>query len=266
MKIYTLKIDASKPIRQVLTVPARSSRYGIAVKATADGMRIANPHCQMIIDGSAVQPTKTLDDGSFLFEMTSDMVSGEHEVMFHVVNMDELSSESSATSQTFYFGVEDSAKTNLSHVIKMRNILWYYRVGDGGIFSDDEPITFTGDVIIGHKEKKKVGNRIKDVWEGDATIPAGKYYTKELDRIFFGGAIGRVADCKVPVVLKEVKNPISSEEIEEKNLDCDTLTVGGVEYVRTTLTVDGVEYQVLAVSQPEPEAEPTEPEPTTDGE
>ena len=45
MKVYNLNIDTSKPVRQVLGVPAKSSKYGIAVKAIADGMRIASPSC-----------------------------------------------------------------------------------------------------------------------------------------------------------------------------------------------------------------------------
>lgn len=57
MKIYNLNIDTSKPVRQVLDVPEKSSKYGIAVKATANGMRIANPQCQLIINGSAIQTT-----------------------------------------------------------------------------------------------------------------------------------------------------------------------------------------------------------------
>lgn len=93
MKVYNLNIDTSKPIRQVLNVPAKSSKYGIAVKATAEGMRIANPTCQMILNGSVIQPTKTLEDGSFLFEMTSDMVEDKHEVMFRIINMDEINAQ-----------------------------------------------------------------------------------------------------------------------------------------------------------------------------
>ena len=131
-------------------------------------------------------------------------------------------------------------------------------------FSDDESIIFTDDTTIGRNVTKKVGNRVQSVWEALATIPKGTYYTKELDRLFFGGSIGRVADCKVTVILNEVLNPVSSEELEDKNVVCDTLTVGGVEYVQTTLTVDGVEYKVLAEAQPTPEPEPEEPtEPTT---
>ena len=256
MKIYNLNIDTSKPVRQVLNVPAKSSKYGIVVKATANGMRIANPQCQLIINGSAIQPTKTLEDGSFLFEMTSDMVEDKHEVMFRIINMDEIASQgdSSGVGTFFIFKSEDEDKTNLYRVWRMLNTLWYYKKlaapnANREYFSDDEPIIFTDDATIGCNVKKNIGGRIKSVWEDLATIPKGSYYTKELDRLFFGGSIGCVADCKVTVVLNEVKNPISSEEIEDKNVACDTLTVGGVEYVQTTLTIDGVEYKVLAEAQ-----------------
>lgn len=258
MKIYNLNIDTSKPIRQVLDVPEKSSKYGIAVKATADGMRIANPQCQMIINGSAIQPTQTLDDGSFLFEMTSDMVEDKHEVMFRIINMDEINAQGDASGVAtfFIFKSEDADKTNLDKVVRMLNTLWYYKKlaapnANREYFSDDEPIIFTDDATIGRNVTKKVGGRVKQEWEALATIPKGTYYTKELDRLFFGGSIGCVADCKVTVVLNEVKNPISSEELEDKNVACDTLTVGGVEYVQTTLTIDGVEYKVLAEAQPD---------------
>lgn len=280
MKIYNINIDTSKPIRQVLNVPAKSSKYGIAVKATADGMRIANPQCQMIINGSAIQPTKTLDDGSFLFEVSSSMVEAKHEVIIRIINMDEINAQgdSSGMQTIFLFKAEDEDKTNLYRVSRMLNTLWYCKKlsapnADVEYFSDDEPIIFTDDATIGLYVATKVGHRIQNVWNDLATIPKGKYYTKELDRLFFGGSIGCVADCKVTVVLNEVKNPISSEELEDKNVVCDTLTVDGVEYVQTTLTIDGVEYKVLAVaneSTDEPTPEPTEPtEPTpepTEGE
>lgn len=269
MKVYNLNIDTSKPIRQVLNVPAKSSKYGIAVNATAEGMRIANPQCQMIINGSAIQPTKTLDDGSFLFEMTSDMVEDKHEVMFRIINMDEINAQGdqSGLQTIFWFKAEDVDKTNLYRVVRQLNTLWYYKKpiapnANAEYFSDDETIIFTDDATIGLNVAKKIGHRIQNVWEDLATIPKGTYYTKELDRLFFGGSIGRVADCKVTVVLNEVQNPISSEELEDKNVVCDTLTVGGVEYVQTTLTVDGVEYKVLAEAQPAPDPEPEPEEPT----
>lgn len=274
MKVYNLNIDTSKPIRQVLNVPAKSSKYGIAVKATAEGMRIANPTCQMIINGSAIQPTKTLDDGSFLFEMTSDMVEDKHEVMFRIINMDEINAQGDTSGMDvyFFFQAADVDKTNLYIVQRQLNTLWYIKKlsapnADYEYFSDDEPIIFTDDATIGRTVTKKVGHRMQTVWEDLAAIPKGTYYTKELDRLFFGGSIGRVADCKVTVVLNEVLNPIASEELEDKNVVCDTLIVGDVEYVQTTLTVDGVEYKVLAEAQPTPESEPEPEEPTTnDGE
>ena len=260
MKIYNLNIDTSKPVRQVLNVPAKSSKYGIAVKATAEGMRIANPTCQMILNGSAIQPTNTLEDGSFLFEMTSDMVEDKHEVMFHIINMDEINAQGdqSGVSTVFYFKVEDEVKTSLNRVKRQLNTLWYYKKlaapnANPEYFSDDEPIIFTDDATIGHLVAKKVGGRTKQEWEALATIPKGTYYTKELDRLFFGGSIGRVADCKVTVVLNEVTDPAPESEVEDKNVVCDTLTVGGVEYVQTTLTIDGVEYKVLAEAQPDEE-------------
>lgn len=270
MKIYNLNIDTSKPVRQVLNVPAKSSKYGIAVKATADGMRIANPTCQMILNGSAIQPTKTLEDGSFLFEMTSDMVEDKHEVMFHIINMDEINAQGdqSGLQTIFWFKAEDEDKTNLYRVARQLNTLWYMKKPtapniEGGYFSDDEPIIFTDDATIGRTVVKKIGKRVQYVWEDLATIPKGTYYTKELDRLFFGGSIGRVADCKVTVVLNKVTNPTPESEVEDKNVVCDTLTIDGKEYVPTTLTIDGVDYVVLAqpIQSSESDLDPdTEPD------
>ena len=145
----------------------------------------------------------------------------------------------------------------------MLNTLWYYKKpAEGGYFSDDEPIIFTDDATIGYNTQEKIGGRIRTVYKVVATIPKGTYYTKELDRIFFGGYIGRVADCKVTVVLKEVTNPTPESEVEDKNVVCDTLTIDGAEYVPTTLTIDGVDYVVLAqpIQSSESDLEPTEPE------
>ena len=169
----------------------------------------------------------------------------------------------------FWFKDEDVDKTSLYRVARQLNTLWYYKKtlpnANPEYFSDDEPIIFTDDATIGRTVTKKVGKKIISQWEALATIPKGTYYTKELDRLFFGGSIGRVADCKVTVILNKVQNPVPSEEIEDKNVVCDTLTVGGVEYVQTTLTVDGVEYKVLAEARPTPDPEPEEPvEPTED--
>ena len=145
--------------------------------------------------------------------------------------------------------------------------IWYIKktVPNAGqeYFSDDEPIIFTDDATIGRNKQVKVGNKITHKWEDLATIPKGTYYTKELDRLFFGGSIGRVADCKVTVVLKEVTNPTPEIEVEDKNVVCDTLTIDGVKFVPTTLTIDGVDYKVLVEEQPEPE-EPVEPETPTE--
>ena len=168
----------------------------------------------------------------------------------------------------YYFHAADENNTNLYRVARMLNTLWYYKKpvpNTEGYFSDDEPIIFTDAARIGHNEVVVIHGRPSNQFKLDATIPKGTYYTKELDRLFFGGSIGRVADCKVTVVLNEVLNPVSSEELEDKNVVCDTLTVGGVEYVQTTLSVDGVEYKVLAEAQPAPEPEPEEPT-TNDGE
>lgn len=253
MKVYRLDIDTSKPIKQVVRVPSKSSKYGIAVKATADGMRIANPKCQMIINGSAIQSSKTLDDGSFLFELSSDMIADTHEVMFHVINMDELypQDEWNGIRITYYFNTDNKDKTNLERVSQASNVIWYMKKRtspdeDVKYFSDHEPLIFTDDTDIGHLVAKKVGNRVQNVYTILATIPKGTYYTKELDRLFLGGSIGRVADCKVSVILKEVQNPVPSEEIEDKNVVCDKLTVNGEEYVQTTVSINGVDYKVLA--------------------
>ena len=71
MKIYKLDIDTSKPVRQVVSVPVGTQKYGIAVNATANGMRISSPFCQFIDGANTLSATSTLDDGSFLFELSA---------------------------------------------------------------------------------------------------------------------------------------------------------------------------------------------------
>ena len=91
MKVFKLNIDTAKPIRQVVNIPVDTQKYGLAVKATADGRPIASPYCSIIDNGTTLSAAKTLDDGSFLFEMTANAGDGGREAMVYVINTDELS-------------------------------------------------------------------------------------------------------------------------------------------------------------------------------
>lgn len=71
MKIYKLNIDTTQPIRQALKVPVSETKYGIAVSVTKGDHTIRNLSCSMDIGGQTLEPTKRLDDGSFLFELQS---------------------------------------------------------------------------------------------------------------------------------------------------------------------------------------------------
>lgn len=91
MKIYKLNVDTSKPVRQVVNIPVDTQKYGLAVNCTADGKRISSPYCTIIDSGNTLSATTTLDDGSFLFELSANAGDGEREAIVYVINTDELS-------------------------------------------------------------------------------------------------------------------------------------------------------------------------------
>ena len=165
MSIYKLEIDTSKPTRKVLNVPCVREKYGLAVKATADECQIASPYCSIIDNGTTLSATKTLEDGSFLFEMAANAGDGEREIIVYVINTDEVSaSQWNGTVQTYYPPAGDLANTDLDKIHRAA-VIWYTKKGTGTgdvpaeYFADDELITFTADTPFGYIVTKKVGNR-----------------------------------------------------------------------------------------------------------
>lgn len=265
MKIYNLNIDTSKPIRTVLNVPSNAEKYGIRVKATAGEYNVRNPLCQIIDGSTVIDATKKLDDGSFLFELTSGNTEREREVIARVIDMDEIDTSGWDGIQVMYVPHGTSvANAQLTSIVFAGPTIWWYKSSDGqSYYADTDPIVFKGDFTIGRNVNKKVGNRIKTVWEDFATIPKGTYTPKELNGLFYGGKIWKPADCKVRVVLRETKDALANEEIKDS---VENIVVGNETFVPTSLTIDGVEYKVLAhVVESET---PTEPETPTsnDGE
>lgn len=247
MKVYNLNIDTTKPTRQVLNVPTNTEKYGIAVNAIAGEKKITNPYCQ-IIDGSAVlSSAQTLDDGSFLFELSSGSVPTAHEVMVHVISMDELSaSDWDGVEYIYSIHAPYVANSKLNTIVRHGTLLWYRYLNDEGQstpYADDEKIVFTGPAEIGHNVTKKIGGRPKQVWETLGMVPTGSYYPRELNRMLFADIIGLPADCKTTVVLKETKDAVPDGERVDT---FSKIVLDGVSYVPTALSVDGIEYKVLA--------------------
>ena len=71
MKLYTLNIDTDKPITQRLAIPQDASEYGIVVKSTTNGHPTRNATATIYDGNTTITPTRTLEDGSFLFVMSS---------------------------------------------------------------------------------------------------------------------------------------------------------------------------------------------------
>ena len=171
MKVFKLNIDTAKPIRQVVNIPVDTQKYGLAVKATADGRPIASPYCSIIDNGTTLSATKTLDDGSFLFEMTANAGDGEREAMVYVINTDELSAYQWSGFQTTYFPHADDTDNTDLYRIACGAAIWYLKKGTGTgdipaeYFADDELITFTTDTRIGRMVTVKVNGRTKNVYE-----------------------------------------------------------------------------------------------------
>lgn len=264
MKIYNLNIDTSKPIRTVLNVPSNEEKYGIRVKATAGEYNVRNPLCQIIDGSTVIEATKTLDDGSFLFELTSGNTEREREVIARVIDMDEIDASGWDGLQTVYtVHASTQANAQLERVVFAGPTIWWVKgfVGEEAVYyADTDPIVFKGDFTIGRLVTRKVGKRTQQVWEAFATIPKGTYTPKELNGLFYGGKIWKPADCKVRVVLRETKDALANEEIKDS---VESIVVGNETFVPTSLTIDGVEYRVLAHTV---ESEtPTEPT-TNDGE
>ena len=267
MKIYNLNIDTSKPIRTVLNVPSNAEKYGIRVKATAGEYNVRNPLWQIIDGSTVIEATKKLDDGSFLFELTSGNTDREREVIARVIDMDEIDTSGWNGFQVVYTAhASTQANAQLERVVFAGPTIWWVKgfVGEEAVYyADTDPIVFKGDFTIGRLVTRKVGKRTQQVWEAFATIPKGTYTPKELNGLFYGGKIWKPADCKVRVVLRETKDALANEEINDS---VESIVVGNETFVPTSLTIDGVEYRVLAHTV---ESEtPTEPETPTsnDGE
>ena len=247
MKIYNLNIDTSKPIRTVLNVPSNAEKYGIRVKATAGEYNVRNPLCQIIDGSTVIDATKKLDDGSFLFELTSGNTEREREVIARVIDMDEIDTSGWNGIQVLYVPKATSvANAQLIRIIFGGPTIWWVKGTneEGAIYyADTDPIEFNGDFTFGCNVTKKVGHKTQTVWEDFATIPKGTYTPKELNGLFYGGKIWKQADCKVRVVLRETKDALANEEIKDS---VENIVVGNETFVPTSLTIDGVEYKVLA--------------------
>ena len=71
MKIYKLDIDTSKPITQRLAIPQDADKYGLVVSANNGVHPIHNLSCTIYDGDNTLTPSKTLNDGSLLFVMSS---------------------------------------------------------------------------------------------------------------------------------------------------------------------------------------------------
>lgn len=260
MKVYNLNIDTSKPIRTVLNVPSTTEKYGIRVKATAGEYNVRNPLCQIIDGSTVIEATKKLDDGSFLFELTSGNTEREREVIARVIDMDEIDGSGWDGLQTVYtVHASTQANVQLERVVFAGPTIWWLKGYNGEepiYYADTDPIEFKGDVVIGRSVPTRVGKRIQNIWTPLPTIPKGTYTPKELNGLFYGGKIWKPADCKVRVVLRETKNAVANEEIEDS---VENIVVGNETFVPTSLTIDGVEYRVLAHTVETETSDPEEP-------
>ena len=71
MKIYNLDIETSEPITQRIAVPKDCDKYGLVVSSTTNGHATKNLSCTIYDGDETLTPSKTLDDGSQLFIMSS---------------------------------------------------------------------------------------------------------------------------------------------------------------------------------------------------
>ena len=269
MKIFKLNIDTAKPIRKVLNVPCVGEKYGIAVSATAGEYAVRSPLCQIIDGSTVIEATRKLDDGSFLFEMTSSGEEPTREVIVRVIDTDAIDTSGWDGIQIIYLlHAKSQQNVELERVVFSGPVIWWCKSNSGGgadgtepiYYADTDKIVFKGDVEIGRIVPTKVGKRIQNIWTTFTIIPKGTYTPLELNGLFYGGKIWKAADCKVRVVLKETKDAQANEVIADTN---NYVELCGVKYYPTTITVDGTEYVVLAATPNETTTEPTE-EPTNE--
>ena len=71
MQIYKINVDTNKPITQRIAVPQDCDKYGLVVSATTNGHATKNLSCTIYDGDNTLTPSKTLDDGSLLFVMSS---------------------------------------------------------------------------------------------------------------------------------------------------------------------------------------------------
>ena len=255
MKVFKIDVDVAKPTLKVLNVPSTGEKYGIAVKASADGKRIASPSCRLMVGSDYREATKVLDDGSFLFEIEADEDLSDKKVMVHVVNMDEIPSGESSSQGTgimivfsIKYGQENNTDLFRISLMPGSNVMWFLKKNGAGYFADTEQITVTEEVEIGHNVTVMVGKRPKQEWKTFFVLPAGKYYPRELYRAVLGGSVGLPADCKVEVKVRTTPIATPDKVVEEEP---DAVELDGVKYVPTTVTIGDVEYTILAAERDE---------------
>ena len=126
MKVFKLNIDTSKPIRKVLNVPCAGEKYGIAVSATAGEYAVRSPLCQIIDGSTVIEATKKLDDGSFLFEMTSSGQERTREVIVRVIDTDAIDTSGWDGIQTIYMpDNETKQNVELERVVYAGPVIWW---------------------------------------------------------------------------------------------------------------------------------------------
>lgn len=126
MKVFKLNIDTAKPIRKVMNVPCVGEKYGISVSATAGEYAVRNPLCQIIDGSTVIEATRKLDDGSFLFEMTSSGEERAREVIVRVIDTDAIDTSGWDGIATIYFPHGSTAQNvELDTITYQGPVIWW---------------------------------------------------------------------------------------------------------------------------------------------
>lgn len=263
MKIYKLDIDTSKPITQRLAIPQNCDKFGLVVSSTTNGHPTRNLSCAIYDGDETLTPSKTLDDGSLLFVMSSTD-SGSRAVRVKLEAKPLLIEGTTLSGGAWDFVSYDLAIPAGTYYRDELDLMGYYGLDypfNGNpeswkqldVKTADKP--YTNVRIIGLQNEYRQpyiflgdGQLPSDaplVLTRDVTYQYSALFVQPGTEVVLDTHIGNTVNCAINLQLDERKGAEPDGDIEYTDELTDSDGVKNKTEWKT-ITVDGVEITVLA--------------------
>lgn len=276
MKIYKLDIDTSKPITQRRAIPQDADKYGLVVSANNGKHPIHNLSCTIFDGDETLTPSKTLDDGSLLFVMSSTN-SGSRAVKVKLAAKPLLIEGATLSGGAWDIVSYDLAIPAGTYYRDELDLMGYYGPDypfNGNPESWKQLEIKTADKPYTNVRKIGLENEYRQpyIFLGDGQLPSDaplvlardvtyKYETLFMQpgtEVVLDTHIGNTINCTINLQLDEVRgalpdgeitdDPAVYDDVQATSLSVENIALSGVGYTPTTINIGGTEYKVLAAT------------------